>query len=62
MYTEEDILENKKRRKAMYRLFTYLKYGHLGKGNRIPIPICVIENIRKVFPSPDVNYMGYMSD
>ena len=62
MYSEEENVENNKKRKAMYRLFTYIKYGHLGKGNRIPIPICVIEKIREMFPSPDGNYMGYMSN
>ena len=62
MYSEGDNVENNKKRKAMYHLFTYLKYGHLGKGNRIPIPICVVEKIRETFPSPDGNYMGYISN
>ena len=62
MYSEGENVENNKKRKAMYHLFTYLKYGHLGKGNRIPIPICVVEKIRETFPSPDGNYMGYISN
>jgi hypothetical protein len=55
MYSEEENVENYKKRKAMYRLFTYQKYGHLGKGNRIPIPIYVIEKIRQMCSSPDEN-------
>ena len=62
MYSEEEDVENNKKRKAMYRLYTYLKFGHLGKGNRIPIPICVTEKIRGMFPSSDGDYMGYMSN
>jgi hypothetical protein len=55
MYSEEENLGNNKKCKAMYHLFTYLRYGHLGKANRIPIPIYIIENTRKIFPSPDDN-------
>jgi hypothetical protein len=29
MYSEEYCIENNKTCKAMYRLFTYLEYGHL---------------------------------
>jgi hypothetical protein len=62
MYFDEENVENNKKCKAMYCIFTCLKYGHLGKGNMIPIPICIIEKIREMFPSPDGNYMGYMSN
>jgi hypothetical protein len=62
MYSEEENVENNKKHNTMYCLFKYLKYGNLGKGNRIPIPICVIEKIREMFPIPDDNYMDYMSN
>jgi len=39
--------------KSLYHLFTYLKYGHLGRGNRISIPQqCVMEKIHEQFPEP----------
>ena len=44
-------------RKAIYKAFVYQKYGHLGKGNRIPIPDCVVNEIRKLYP--DKSYMGF---
>ena len=43
-------ITNKKMRLYMYRLFTYLKFGHLGRGNRIPIPSCVTTQIRNRYP------------
>ena len=36
----------------LYCLFTYLKFGHLGRGNRIPIPSCVTTQIRNLYPDP----------
>ena len=53
-------LENKEMRKSMYRMFTYLKYGHLGRGVRIPIPECVVAKVREKYPDPDEDYMGFM--
>ena len=44
----------------MYRMFTYLKYGHLGRGVRIPIPECVVAKIREKYPDPNEEYMGFM--
>ena len=52
-------VSNASMRKAMYRMFTYLKFGHLGKGNRIPIPQCVADKIREIYPAEDGKYMGF---
>ena len=49
-------------RKALYHLFTYLKYGHLGRGNRIPIPSCVMEKIREEYPDQNREFMGFCED
>lgn len=49
-------------RKNFYQLFTYLKYGHLGRGVRIPIPRCVEQEIRRRYPEPDGNYLGFLND
>ena len=47
-------------RKHSYRFFTYLKYGHLGKGNRMNTPLCVIDEIRKLFPEEkEEDYIGF---
>ena len=49
-------------RNAVYRMFTYMKYGHLGKGNRIPIPPCVIQQIRDEYPEPEGGkYTGFQA-
>jgi hypothetical protein len=37
----------------MYRAFVAAKYGHLGKGNRVRIPECVVAVIRMRFRSPE---------
>ena len=36
-----NIVANSAVRKGAYKLFTYMKFSQLGKGNRIPIPDCV---------------------
>ena len=50
---------NSKVRKVMYKLFTYAKYDHLGKGDWIPILVCVFEEIHELYPDPEGNYMGF---
>jgi hypothetical protein len=59
--TDQDgnFIPNDKMRKALYKTFTYLKFGHLGQSTRIPIPSCVVSKIRKMFPEPDGNYIGF---
>ena len=54
-----NVIPNNKMRRALYKTFTYLKFGHLGRGNRIPIPSCVVRKIREMYPEPDGNYMGF---
>ena len=49
-------------RKAMYQFYIYMKNGHLGKGNRIPIETCVDDNIRATWPEADGHYIGYKSE
>ena len=41
-------IPNNKMRLYLYRLFTYLKFGHLGRGNRIPIPVVVLDRESKM--------------
>ena len=51
--------ENQKR-KYLYKMFIRAEHGRLGRGVRKKIPICVLEYIHDLFPSPDGNYMGHM--
>ena len=44
----------------MYRMFTYLKYGHLGRGVRILVPECAVAKIQEKYPDPDGEYMDFM--
>jgi len=46
-------------RKSLYKMFTYLKFGHLGKGHCIPIPRCFTNKIREVYPDPNDNCMSF---
>ena len=36
----------------MYRAFVAAQYGHLGKGNRVRIPACVVAAIRARYRAP----------
>jgi hypothetical protein len=38
---------NKSCRFSAYQMYTRAKHGYLGKGNRTPIPICVVRYIQK---------------
>ena len=58
----DDNITNNKIRKCLYRHYTYLKYGHLGKGVRLSVSPCVLLEIRKLYPEDNVEaYMGYQS-
>ena len=46
-------------RKALYHFFTYLKYSHLGRGNRIPIPSCIMGKIQEEYPDSNGEFMGF---
>lgn len=50
-------VSNEQMRKTCYKVFTFMKYGHLGRGYRIEIPPCVLEEIRSRWPSD--SYMGH---
>jgi hypothetical protein len=44
-----NFVRNNKTRKALYKTFTCLKFGHPAQGNRIPIPSCVVSKIRDMY-------------
>ncbi|CAJ0921566.1 unnamed protein product [Ranitomeya imitator] len=48
-----------KKRKTAYRAFTAWIHGFLGKGNRRPIPSCVVKLVREAFPEEHQEYMGF---
>ena len=63
---EKDIVDasgqsipNKKMQLCMYCTLTYMKFGHLGRGNRIPLPSCVTSKIKDMYPQPATYYTGF---
>jgi hypothetical protein len=50
---------NKSFRHAAYSMFIRTKYCYLGKGNRVPLPTCVVDGIRENFPDPTSTYVGF---
>ena len=55
-----EIVPMKKIRYALYRSFTYARYGQLGKNNRIKLGRCVEDKIKELFPNPEgVEYTGF---
>ena len=58
-----DAVQRRKARKFVYRLYVYNRYGHLGRGRRVKIPLCVRDRIRERWPEANAeDYMGHMSD
>ena len=58
--TNDDINRiNSTKRKFLYKIFTRLRYGILGKGNRKVLPACVTKGIRFLFPDSNEDYMGH---
>ena len=49
-------------RKLAYQESVRVIYGVLGKGNRIQLPTCVVEGVRREYPDVEENYMGYKSE
>jgi hypothetical protein len=45
---------------TFYKFFTYEKFGHLGRGNRVKIPNCVEGNVKAKFPDLDGNYTNFI--
>ncbi len=54
-----EIVNNALARYQLCSMFTYLKYGHLGRGNRICLPECVEDKIREHFPDPQNHYTNF---
>ena len=46
-------------RHAAYRQFVLWRFGHLGSGNRVVIPSCVVWEVRDRYPSGDGTYTGF---
>ena len=61
MYSDRDNIPNNKKRKALYQLYVYEKYGHLGKSVRIPIVLCVVNGIRELWTEESAQYDGFRS-
>ncbi|XP_071970653.1 uncharacterized protein [Engystomops pustulosus] len=56
--TNAEFLEHERRhlRMAAYRSFLVQTHGPQDKGQRLPIPSCVISAIREKFPDPNMEY------
>ena len=52
-------LQNRSLRFAAYKQFIWWIFQHLGKGNRLAIPSCVVRSIRKLFPEADGQFTRF---
>ena len=58
----DETLTTKEIRKFGYRTYIFEKYGIMGKGYRIKIADCVVDEIRNIYPEEDEeDYTGYHS-
>jgi len=46
-------------RKAAYRQWILRNHGYLGRGSRRVVPSCVVWAVRRHYPAPDGNYLGF---
>ena len=46
-------------RLAAYRHLVLWLNGHLGQGNRVPLPSCAVCKIRSRYPDPNGRYTGF---
>ena len=49
----------RKFRHVAYRQVVRWCWGYLGKHNRVPLPSCVMKEIRRAYPDPDGDYKGF---
>ena len=49
------------RKKKCFKYFTRVRYGVLGRNNRIDNEDCVKNGIRGMFPVPNDDFIGYHS-
>ena len=54
--------ENRMRRQLCYRNFVvFINRGHpIGHGNRVVTTICVVTEIRRQYPNPNGQYIGFI--
>lgn len=51
-----DDATTKSKRFACYRAYVAADHGYLGRGNQVPIPVCIKSYIRDLYPDEDDNY------
>ena len=57
---QEEGKTNKEIRFALYTHFSQVYHGHLGAGNRMPLPTCVVGEIRDHYPKDEgTEYVGF---
>ena len=54
---DDNTKSHKQKRFACYRYMNSLLFGHLGKGNRKPNPLCVMREVHDAFPESDGKYV-----
>lgn len=63
LFEHEEVITHSLVRKTIYRMYVYGKYGHLGKGKRVCIPVCVRDKIREQWPEESIkHYVGNLEE
>jgi hypothetical protein len=54
---------NKEMRFILYKHMSRVLFGYLGRGNRKPLPACVVREIHDHYPKPDnEKYVGFQEN
>lgn len=59
LFVLNDLPTNSHLRNAAYRQYVLWKFGHLGAGNRVVVPSCVVWEVRRAMPEAGGQYTGF---
>ena len=56
-------MANNEKRRHCYQFFSRVINGVLGRGNRIPLPSCVVDGVRETYPNEEgMEHMGFLNN
>ena len=57
----KEIVLNKTIRHFLYKQYTMIRYGVIGRGKHVKLPSCVKKKIKGIYPDPNGDYIGFIS-
>ena len=57
---DNKIVSNKAKRYFLYKQYILERYGVLGRGKQIKLPLCIESKIKETYPDPTGEYVGFI--